>query len=191
MLTRSILPGAIMLLIVSCSQVPETATSNNDNSQSSAPPETSEKVVKGQAYVEDDVSAKNILQVAMASEDHTTLAAGVAAAGLENVLANNGPLTVFAPTNAAFDKLPEGTLDELLKPENKVQLSKIITFHAAPGTYKGDLFKDGQKLFMATGHYLDVELKDDGTYVNGTKIQATVEASNGVIHVVDQVFLPE
>ena len=83
----------------------------------------------GQAGVVDDVSKKNILQIAISSPDHTTLVAGVQAAELENVLVNPGPLTVFAPNNAAFDKLPEGTLDELLKPENKIKLGKIITGH--------------------------------------------------------------
>lgn len=176
-------------LLFGCSQGTQEETSAASSSVRSTDTED-DGPVKGQAYVTDENSAQNILQVAMASEDHTTLAAGVGAAGLENVLANNGPLTVFAPTNAAFDKLPEGTLDDLLKPENRVQLSTIITFHAAPGKYQGDLFKDGQKLFMATGHYVDVELRDDGTYVNGSKILGTVEASNGVVHVVDNVWLP-
>ncbi len=181
----------VAALFFSCSQAPP----NENNAAASAEKTNNtaskdEGPIKGQAYVDDGISVKNILQVAMASPDHTTLAAGVAAAGLENVLANNGPLTVFAPTNAAFDKLPEGTLDELLKPENRIQLSTIITFHAAPGKYYGNLFKDGQKLFMATGHYVDVEIKDDGTYVNGSKILGTIEASNGVVHVVDNVWLP-
>ena len=102
-----------------------------------------------------------------------------------------GPLTVFAPTNAAFDKLPEGTLENLLKPENLNTLKQIITFHAAPGTYKGDLFKDGQKLFMATGDYVLVEKEGDLVKVNGSEILATIEASNGVIHVIEDVFLPK
>jgi len=107
-----------------------------------------------------------------------------------DVLANPGPLTVFAATNAAFEKLPEGTVEDLLKPENKETLARIIMFHAAPGTYKGNGLKDGQKLYMASGHYIDVEVKDDGTYVNGSKIVATIDASNGVVHVVEDVFLP-
>lgn len=144
----------------------------------------------GQAGVVDKNSQKNILQIAAASEAHTTLAAACTAAEMLDVLANAGPLTVFAPTNAAFDKLPEGTVEELLKPENKETLARIIQFHASPGKYKGKLLKDGQKLFQASGHYIDVEVKDDGTYVNGSKIVATIDASNGVIHVVEDVFLP-
>ncbi|NNG25957.1 MAG: fasciclin domain-containing protein [Ignavibacteriaceae bacterium] len=143
----------------------------------------------GQSGVIDNVSKPNILQIAIGSEDHTTLVAGVQAAELENILVNPGPLTVFAPTNAGFDKLPEGTLDELLKPENKNKLAKIITSHAAPGTFDIPLLKDGTTIYMATGQYIDVEVKDGETYVNGSKILATVDASNGVVHIVDDVFL--
>jgi uncharacterized surface protein with fasciclin (FAS1) repeats len=144
----------------------------------------------GQSGVVDKDSDKNILQIAASSPDHTTLAAASTAAEMLDVLANPGPLTVFAPTNAAFEKLPEGTVEDLLKPENKETLARIIMFHAAPGTYKGKGLRDGVKLYMASGHYIDVEVKDDGTYVNGSKIMATIDASNGVIHVVEDVFLP-
>jgi uncharacterized surface protein with fasciclin (FAS1) repeats len=143
----------------------------------------------GQAGVVDDISNANILQIAIGSPDHTTLVAGVQAAELENVLVNPGPLTVFAPTNAGFDKLPEGALDDLLKPENKNKLAKIITSHAAPGTFGLKLLKDGTKIYMATGQYLDVEVKDGDTYVNGTKILGSVDASNGIVHVIDEVWL--
>ena len=144
----------------------------------------------GQAGVVNTNSDNNILQIAAGSDAHTTLAAAVTAADMLDVLANAGPLTVFAATNAAFDKLPEGTVEDLLKPENKETLARIIMYHAAPGTYKGKLLKNGQKLYMASGHYLDVEVKEDGTYVNGSKIVATIDASNGVVHVVEDVFLP-
>jgi uncharacterized surface protein with fasciclin (FAS1) repeats len=144
----------------------------------------------GQAGVVDKDSDKNILQIAASSPDHTTLAAACTAAEMLNVLANPGPLTVFAPTNAAFEKLPEGTVEDLLKPENKEILARIIQYHAAPGTYKGKGLKDGMKLYMASGHYIDVEVKEDGTYVNGSKIVGTIDASNGVVHVVENVFLP-
>ncbi len=144
----------------------------------------------GQAGVVDDVSDANILQVALGSSDHTTLVAAVQAAGLENVLVNAGPLTVFAPTNAAFDKLPAGTVDDLLKPENRDKLAQIITFHASPGTYEGKGLRDGMQLYQATGHYVPVKVTDEGTFVNGVKILATVDATNGVVHVVDEVWLP-
>lgn len=144
----------------------------------------------GQAGVIDTDSDMNILQIAAGSDAHTTLAAACKAADMLDVLANAGPLTVFAPTNAAFEKLPEGTVEELLKPENKETLAGIIQFHASPGTFKGKSLKDGMKLYMASGHYVDVEQNDEGTFVNGSKIVATIDASNGVVHVVEDVFLP-
>lgn len=150
---------------------------------------------KGQASVVDNESKANILQVAMSSPDHTTLVKAVEAAGIEHVLVNAGPLTVFAPTNAAFDKLPAGTLDDLLKPENKGKLAEILTRHAAPGAYDiEDLKKEaakGRKLYMATGDYLDVTTEGDDVYVNGIKVEASIYTSNGVINVINDVILPK
>ncbi|MDW3191132.1 MAG: fasciclin domain-containing protein [Cytophagales bacterium] len=150
---------------------------------------------RGQASVADDESDANILQVAMSSEAHTTLVAGVKAAEIEHVLVNAGPLTVFAPTNDAFDALPAGTLDDLLKPENKSTLASIITRHAAPGSYDQEsLIKEaarGRKLYMATGDYLEVVVSGDEITVGGAKVLATIQTSNGVINVVDQVILPQ
>lgn len=144
----------------------------------------------GQEGVMDEESTPNILQVALGSKDHTTLVAACKAAEQTTALANNGPLTVFAPVNAAFDALPEGTVETLLKPENKMTLTTIIQFHAAPGTYSVDDMKDGQMLFVASGHNIKVEKKEDGTYVHGAKILGTVQAANGIVHVVDAVLLP-
>ena len=144
----------------------------------------------GQASVSDDLSARNIVQIAAASDDHTTLVAAVQAAGMADVLANPGPLTVFAPNNAAFEKLPEGTVDNLLKPENKKTLMRIITHHATPGTYKEGDLKDGLVLGQATGVNVTITMKDGAYYVEGAKILGSVDASNGVVHVVDAVLLP-
>ena len=146
--------------------------------------------LKGQSGVVDDESEPNILQIAIGSQDHSTLVAGVQAAGLEDVLTNAGPLTVFAPNNAAFEALPEGTLDELLKPENKEKLATIITYHAAPGSYTGKNIKGVMGIGQATGDKVKVEEIDGVTYVNGAKILGTVKASNGFVHVIDQVLLP-
>ena len=165
-----------MLGLSACQQSDQAAPSNADKP---AP-----------ALVLDPDSKPNVLQIAVGSEDHSTLfVAAVQAAELETVLASAGPLTVFAPNNAAFEKLPEGTVEELLKPENKRKLANIVTSHASPGTFKGPLLKDGDKLYMATGQYVDVEERDGDIYVNGAKILGTVDASNGVVHVVDTVFL--
>lgn len=166
------------------------ACSGGEQQANIATSESSEfKDNHGQAGVVDDVSEKNILQIAVGSADHTTLVAAVKAASLENVLVNPGPLTVFAPNNAAFAALPEGTVETLLKPENKGKLASIVTSHASPGTFKGDLLADGASIYLATGHYVKVEVKDGETYVNGAKILGSVDASNGVVHVVDKVFL--
>ena len=148
----------------------------------------------GQASVVDDVSAKNILQVAIGSKDHTTLVAAVQAAGIEHVLVNAGPLTVFAPNNAAFDALPEGTVANLLKPENKATLANILTRHAAPGTFDVKQLKKeakkGRKIYSATGDYFEVKVEGDDIYVAGAKILGTIATSNGIINVIDKVILP-
>jgi len=174
-----------LCLAVSCS------TPKKETAEASSAPETHPK---GQASVVDEESEKNILQIAISSEAHTTLVAGVQAAEIEHVLVNAGPLTVFAPTNDAFDALPEGTLDNLLKPENKGKLAQIITRHAAPGKFdQAALRKEaekGRKLYMATGDYLEVVVDGDDIMVGGAKIIGTIPASNGVIHVVDKVILP-
>ena len=170
--------------LVSCTQ---NQTANN----SAAASQDDGERVMGQSAVQDELSAKNILQVALGSPDHTTLVAAVQAAELEDVLVNAGPLTVFAPTNAAFEALPDGVVEDLLKPENKSKLASIIKFHAAPGSYGTDKLKDGMSLFQASGHYVKVAHEGDDVIVHGAKILGTAEASNGLVHVVDKVMLPE
>jgi uncharacterized surface protein with fasciclin (FAS1) repeats len=172
---------ALTLIISSCKTDSQSTNSNTGIN-------TNE--LKGQSGVVDDESERNILQIAINSPDHSTLVAGVVAAGLQDVLTNAGPLTVFAPNNEAFDKLPKGTLDNLLKPENKETLKDIITFHAAPGSYTGTNIKGVMGIGQATGDKVKVETKDGVTYVNGAKVLATVKASNGYVHVIDQVLLP-
>ena len=167
-----------------------SACNNSPKSTSSESGGIDQSKLKGQSGVVDELSEPNILQVAINSADHSTLVAGVVAAGLQDVLTNAGPLTVFAPNNDAFDKLPEGTLDDLLKPENKEILANIITFHAAPGSYYGDNIKGVMGIGQATGDKVVVEVKDGVTYVNGAKVLGTVKASNGYVHVIDQVLLP-
>lgn len=169
-----------------------TADSGNKTSGSSDNFEKNTPL--GQASVVDDVSAKNILQVAIGSKDHSTLVAAVQAANIEHVLVNAGPLTVFAPVNAAFDALPEGTVDNLLKPENKGQLAEILSRHAAPGSFNIDGLKKeakkGRKIYTATGDYLEVKVEGEEITVAGAKILASVQTSNGIINVVDKVILP-
>ena len=149
---------------------------------------------KGQSAVVDEDSEANALQVAKSLDDFKTLVVAVEAAGVEDALVNVGPLTVFAPVNGAFDKLPEGTVETLLKPESKSTLAFILTNHVAPANYPIKQLKKeakkGRKLYMASGKYLVVENKEDGVYVGGTKILKTVQVSNGWIHVIDNVLVP-
>jgi len=148
-------------------------------------------VSKGQSGVKEDPnSPPNALDIAIASPDHTTLVAAVQAAQLENALVNAGPLTVFAPTNEAFAKLPEGTVENLVKPENKATLTYILEGHVSPGNYKKEWMKDGMQMYMANGVYYKVEIIDGEYYVGGAKILGSVPVSNGIVHVVDAVILP-
>ncbi len=144
----------------------------------------------GQAGVQDDVSTKDIVQVAVGSKDHTTLVAALKAAEYVDVLANPGPFTVFAPTNAAFDKLPKGTVEELVKPAKKGDLRNILEYHVFVGVVKKESMKDGQVLGQANGDNVTVTVKDGKTFVNGNEILASIPVANGVIHVVDTVLLP-
>ncbi len=146
---------------------------------------------------------KNIVENAVNSKDHTTLVAAVKAAGLVETLSGPGPFTVFAPTNAAFAKLPAGTVETLVKPENKATLTKILTYHVVPGTYTSkDLIALAKKsggqaeLKTAEGDSLAVIVKGRSLYVADTKgntariTTANVIQSNGVIHVIDKVEMP-
>ena len=140
--------------------------------------------------------SKNIIQNAVNSKDHTTLVAAVKAAGLVETLEGKGPFTVFAPTNAAFGKLPAGTVDTLVKPENKATLTKILTYHVVPGKLAASDLKDGMKLKTAEGEELSVKHQDGKVWIIDAKggqsmvTISNVNQSNGVIHVVDTVLLP-
>ena len=177
----------IPFALVSCSQGGGEATTGEAAGLENTRP-------LGQASVVDDASAKNILQVAIGSADHTTLVAAVQAAQIEHILVNAGPLTVFAPNNAAFAALPAGTVEELVKPENKGKLTKILTTHAAPGSFNIEELKKmaakGTKVYMASGDYLEVTVEGEDVLVAGAKVLATVPTSNGIINVVDKVILP-
>jgi uncharacterized surface protein with fasciclin (FAS1) repeats len=140
--------------------------------------------------------SKNIIQNAVTSKDHTTLVAAVKAAGLVETLEGKGPFTVFAPTNTAFGKLPAGTVDTLVKPENKATLTKILTYHVVPGRLEASSLTDGKKLKTAEGEELTVKHKDGKIWIvdakGGTSMVtiSNVNQSNGVIHVVDTVLMP-
>ena len=140
--------------------------------------------------------SKNIIQNAVNSKDHTTLVAAVKAAGLVETLEGKGPFTVFAPTNAAFAKLPAGTVDTLVKPENKATLTKILTYPVVAGKLEASDLTDGKKLKTVQGEELTV--KHDGDQImiidakggSSTITIKNVNQSNGVIQVVDTVLMP-
>jgi uncharacterized surface protein with fasciclin (FAS1) repeats len=140
--------------------------------------------------------SKNIVQNAVNSKDHTTLVAAVKAAGLVDTLESKGPFTVFAPTNAAFGKLPAGTVDALVKPENKATLTKILTYHVVAGKLEASDLKDGLKLKTVEGEELSVKHQDGKVWIIDAKggssmvTISNVNQSNGVIHVVDTVLMP-
>jgi uncharacterized surface protein with fasciclin (FAS1) repeats len=140
--------------------------------------------------------SKNIVQNAVKSKDHTTLVAAVKAAGLVDTLESKGPFTVFAPTNAAFAKLPAGTVDTLVKPENKATLTKILTYHVVPGKLEASDLTDGKKLKTVQGEELTIRRSGDTVMIidakggSSTVTIPNVNQSNGVIHVVDTVLMP-
>jgi uncharacterized surface protein with fasciclin (FAS1) repeats len=148
--------------------------------------------------------SKNIIENAVNSKDHTTLVAAVKAAGLVETLQSAGPFTVFAPTNEAFNKLPAGTVETLLKPENKGKLTAVLTYHVIAGkinssalmglikknggTFKAKTVQGGQLTFMMKGK--DIMIKDEKGGMSKVTIK-DVNQSNGVIHVIDTVLLPK
>jgi len=145
----------------------------------------------GQEAVKDDESAKDVVKVAVGSKDHTTLVAALKQAELVTALSNAGPFTVFAPTNAAFDKLPAGTVDGLMKDDKKADLQNILQYHVTTSALKAEFLTDGMTLGMVNGDNIAISVKDGKIMINGTAtIVASVPASNGMIHVIDGVLLP-
>ncbi len=138
------------------------------------------------------VQSKNIVENAVNSKDHTTLVAAVKAAGLVETLSSKGPFTVFAPTNEAFEKLPAGTVDGLLKPESKDNLTSVLTYHVVAGRYTSKDLKDGMKLKTVQGEEITISKKGNTWMVNNAKIAiADVMDSNGVTYVIDSVLMPK
>jgi len=156
-------------------------------------PAVAEEVVAEPVSEEVVVAPTTIVDVAAGNPDFSTLVAAITAAGLGETLAGEGPFTVFAPTNAAFAALPAGTLDSLLLPENKDQLTAILTYHVVPGTVMAaDLPAAATDVATVNGAAVSVVAAPEGATINGAKITAAdVPASNGVIHVIDTVLLPK
>ncbi|MBA3854665.1 MAG: fasciclin [Gemmatimonas sp.] len=177
---RSLLvPSLLLALTAAC------ATQDTAPSASAAAPGG------GAASVRDDVSAPDVVKIAVGSADHTTLVTALKAADLVDVMSATGPYTVFAPTNAAFDALPAGTVDGLLKPEKKSDLSRILQHHVTTSALSLDFFEDGQEIGMVDGTRAKITHRDGATYIDDAKVIASVRASNGWVHVIDKVVLPK
>ena len=172
---------AIIGLILSCNNS-NTEVANSDDTQMGA----------GQSGVQDDESQKDVVKVAAGSKDHTTLVAAVKQAQLVDALSNAGPFTVFAPTNEAFNKLPKGTVENLMKPENKEKLQDILQYHVFLANLSTTLMQDGQTLNQVNGQNISIQKTADGKItINGkAHIVTSIPASNGIIHVIDEVLLP-
>ena len=181
---KSLLMVAIAsLAIISC-----TKSENNADTSSAT---TTESTSGGQEAVVDEDSAPTIVKLAVGNKDLSTLVTAVQAAELTTSLSNAGPFTVFAPTNAAFEKLPAGTVDDLLKPENKGKLTDILGHHTYVGVIKTEQMTNGQNLGMVDGKNITIKMVNGKPTVNGTvNIIASVPAANGMVHVVDGVILP-
>ncbi len=133
---------------------------------------------------------KNIVELAVGTESLSTLVTAVKAAGLVETLSGDGPFTVFAPTNDAFNNLPDGVLEKLLKPENKDILVAVLTYHVVGSKVMSTDLKDGMKAGTVQGDKITVDLKN-GVKINDANVaKANIEASNGVVHVIDKVILP-
>lgn len=170
-------------LAISCNNVQEKTTAD----QTQQPAATA----GGQEAVKDDESAKDVVKIAVGSKDHTTLVAALQKADLVTSLSNAGPFTVFAPTNEAFNKLPAGTVESLMKDDKKEDLQNILQYHVTVSAMKAESFTDGQTLGMVNGDNVKISIADGKvTLNNSAHIIASIPASNGIIHVIDAVLLP-
>jgi uncharacterized surface protein with fasciclin (FAS1) repeats len=192
----SIGAAALLMAMISACGSADTSASMTDSTMtdtslviSDTTTAAEEGVMVGGAMM---VPSKNIVENAMGSNEHTTLVAAVKAAGLVETLSGTGPFTVFAPTNAAFDKLPAGTVDGLLKPEMKADLARVLTYHVVAGSLKSTDLKDGMELTTVQGGKIKLTLKDGQWWANDAMISiADVISSNGVTHVIDGVLMPK
>jgi uncharacterized surface protein with fasciclin (FAS1) repeats len=174
--------GITSLSLWACNSAETTTTTENTTKET--------QTGGGQSAVKDDESAKDVVKVAAGSPDHTTLVAAVKQAELVDALSNAGPFTVFAPTNAAFSALPAGTVDDLMKPENKEKLQDILQYHVYVGNISTTLLQDGQTLNQVNGGNITISKSADGKIKvnNSANVIASIPASNGIIHVIDAVL---
>lgn len=164
---------------------------SKDASQNKSSAKEEGKVSTGISPNVDTDSKNDIVKIAVGSKDHTTLVTAIKAADLVVSLSNAGPFTVFAPVNSAFDKLPSGTVQELLKPENKTKLATILQHHVSVAVFSPEMLQDGMVMGMVDGTNSKITKKDGAIFIDNAKIIASVPATNGIVHVVDEVILPK
>jgi uncharacterized surface protein with fasciclin (FAS1) repeats len=169
-----------LLFLISCGQQAATTEQTAEEAPAGA----------GQSAVQDDTSQPDVVRVAVGSADHTTLVTALKTAQYVDALSNAGPFTVFAPTNAAFEKLPEGTVENLLKPESKEALRNILEYHVYVGVIKEENVRDGMTLNQVNLENVTLNKKDGKMTVNGANVLGSVKASNGIVYVIDAVLLP-
>ncbi|MEJ8818797.1 fasciclin domain-containing protein [Lacibacter sp. H407] len=172
--------AAIAVVMTSCGGGESTAETTTDSAatEAAAPPAPA--------------APATVVDIAVGSADHSTLVTAVTTAGLVETLSGAGPFTVFAPTNAAFAALPAGTVETLLKPESKADLTGILTYHVVAGSLKAADLTDGQKLKTVNGAELTVSIKDGKVMIDGANVTAAdLVAGNGVVHVLDAVVMPK
>ncbi len=183
---KQLILSILAILLFACGG-PQNSAENADASESTESSQTEEQT----AEAEETAAQPDVVDLAMETSNLSTLVAAVKAADLVSTLKGEGPFTVFAPTNAAFDALPDGTLDNLLKPENKQQLADILTYHVVAGKVMSTDLSDGMSATTVNGADITVSIQDGTVKINdATVTTADVEASNGVVHIIDTVIMP-
>ena len=191
-ITATAAVAALAFTLTACGSDDDDAAASGDATTSTSEAEEMEPAEGAM----DDTMPATVVDIAAGNDDFSTLVAAVEAAGLVETLSGEGPFTVFAPVNDAFDALPEGTVDSLLLPENQEQLTAVLTYHVVPTkALSGDL-TDGMTVTTVQGEDLTINIDDDGVTLTdaagGTAmvVQADLEAGNGVVHVIDAVLMP-
>jgi uncharacterized surface protein with fasciclin (FAS1) repeats len=178
---KTMLLSITLLFLASCGQ------QQSKENQSSTDAALSDG---GQSTVQDSDSKPDVVRIAVNSKDHTTLVTALKTAAYVDALSNAGPFTVFAPTNAAFDALPGGTVEDLLKPENKDKLQNILEYHVYVGVIKEENIQDGMKLNQVNLENVTLNKNGDKITVNGANVLGAATATNGIVYIIDQVLLP-
>jgi len=177
---KKVLLPILAMLAFSCSQ----PTANTESASVAEAPGA------GQSAVKDDVSQQDVVRIAVGSPDHTTLVTALKTAEYVDALSNAGPFTVFAPTNAAFEKLPAGTVESLLKPESRDALRNILEYHVYVGVLTENMIRDGMTLNQVNLDNVTLNVKDGKITVNGANVLGTARGSNGIVYIIDSVLLP-